>query len=239
MSYEVPISESITWQYDRAPRMRGLLDAVQKYADASVTDLWTRIESEINLSTSGNWGMAVWANLLGVQRPYLPLTNWLVSEGALYIRSITTGAWHKVVAQDTMGAPAFAVETVGSMRSGSEPIPAEYFRRMLQARFFWMNSNASLKALNQYFSILFPDKQVQITDHLDMSITVSLSTSLNASEQAIIASPDFAPSIAGVEMNIIAADPMKTFGFDGSALSTWCDNSTTVPAPDGIGVFFR
>lgn len=66
----VSLLECLLWQYDKAERLKSLIQACQDEFEGNTTQFWDNFYSNIfNLDTANSFGLTVWGNLLGVQRP--------------------------------------------------------------------------------------------------------------------------------------------------------------------------
>ena len=67
----------ITWQYDNATRLIGLVAMIKSFYDTAVGGAWNKsIDSVFNLYGADSFGLSVWASNLGLNRPtYTPAST--------------------------------------------------------------------------------------------------------------------------------------------------------------------
>lgn len=96
----------------------------------------------------------------------------------------------------------------------------EQYRLLLRARIYLLTFDGSARALNEFFSMLFPGILVQIKDNEDMTATIRFLNNLPAEYAILFVSPfveSFLPRPSGVRYNIQigTTDYTKVFGFEG------------------------
>lgn len=96
----------------------------------------------------------------------------------------------------------------------------DQYRLLLRARIYLLTFDGSARALNEFFSILFPDFTVVIKDNGDMTVDINILNELSPDMAILFHSPYveiFLPRPSGVEYNIInsGVDYTKVFGFEG------------------------
>lgn len=77
------IERSITWQYDNAKNLIGLIELYKSFYDESTKDFFDGILSKFDLTkpigtTPGDgidYGLSVWGKILGVARPFVTVSN--------------------------------------------------------------------------------------------------------------------------------------------------------------------
>ena len=77
----------------------------------------------------------------------------------------------------------------------------DQYRLVLRARIYLLTFDGSVKALNQFFKMLFPTLDVVITDNYDMTVTISILNDLPSEYAVLFAKPfvdTFLPRPAGV-----------------------------------------
>lgn len=66
----VNLLECLLWQYDKAERLKSLIQKCQDEFNGNVKDFWNNFYTNIfNLNTANTFGLSVWGILLGVERP--------------------------------------------------------------------------------------------------------------------------------------------------------------------------
>lgn len=62
--------ECLLWQYNKADRLKSLVEACQAEFDGNIKDFWDNFYTNIfNLDTANSFGLAVWGICLGIERP--------------------------------------------------------------------------------------------------------------------------------------------------------------------------
>ena len=66
----VNLLDCILWQYNKAEKLKALIQECQDEFDGNVEDFWNDFYTNIfNIDTANNFGLTVWGILLGVERP--------------------------------------------------------------------------------------------------------------------------------------------------------------------------
>lgn len=97
----------------------------------------------------------------------------------------------------------------------------DQYRLVLRARIYLLTFDGSVKALNQFFKILFPDLDVVITDNYNMTVTISILNDLPSEYAVLFEKPfvdTFLPRPAGVRYIIGAEEAVSyedVFTFEG------------------------
>jgi len=64
------LNRVILWQYEKAERLKAIIQYQQDFFDEAVTDFWdSHRDDTFNLDTADSFGLRVWGILLGVDRP--------------------------------------------------------------------------------------------------------------------------------------------------------------------------
>lgn len=67
INYDLNLAQNISWYYDQAANIVGLVDKKQAWYDANWKNFWEGWEASIfNLKTANRFGMVVWALILNV-----------------------------------------------------------------------------------------------------------------------------------------------------------------------------
>lgn len=154
------LSKCITWQYDKAHNLVGLimaykdsLNVVQKgiikgFFDISTNGFWTNWRLNIiDIDNANDFGLAIWGKLLGVPRPTL--------------------------AEDT------------ELGTEQQTLPTEIYRKLLKARFRLLGGDATMTAYEEYVQTLF-NGNVKIDNPGDMSLIFTEKNGLSNIEKAFI-----------------------------------------------------
>lgn len=66
----VNLLECLLWQYNKAERLKSLVQSCQDEFNGNTSQFWDNFYCNIfNIDTADTFGLTVWGNLLGVQRP--------------------------------------------------------------------------------------------------------------------------------------------------------------------------
>ena len=154
------LSKCITWQYDKAHNLVGLimaykdsLNVVQKgiikgFFDISTNGFWTNWRLNIiDIDNANDFGLAIWGKLLGVPRPTL--------------------------AEDT------------ELGTEQQTLPTDIYRKLLKARFRLFGGDATMVAYEEYVQTLF-NGNVKIDNPGDMSLIFTEKDGLSNIEKAFI-----------------------------------------------------
>ena len=235
------LSRCQLWQYDKAPNLTAIMEDRIDFYDTQIGGFWKRWSSQVfSISTATTVGLNIWGRILGVSRPMVSATNYTFdTQNNLNWYNPTTGGWCKIwLENDDSDIPVFHVEQLSKLLASTNSISDDVYRKLLLGKIFAFNSNGSIKDINQFLSFIVAGKAFSVWNNRDMTIDVRIGFVPTPSEMAVLTSPDFLPTPAGVLVNFYIADPLKTFGFNGSELATWCTNPET-PVPDGLGSFFK
>lgn len=68
------LERAITWQFDNAPHIIGIIDAIKSFYDQSTKDFFDGILAKVNITDADSvddYGLALWGKILNVARPML------------------------------------------------------------------------------------------------------------------------------------------------------------------------
>ena len=69
----VDLMESVLWQYDRAPNLRGMMEMLQEVMDLDCTGFWRWFQKNVfDIRTANMFGVSLWAAAAGVDLPQKP-----------------------------------------------------------------------------------------------------------------------------------------------------------------------
>ena len=84
------ITRCITWQFDKATRLVGIITALKDFYDQSTGELWDgMIDSVENIDEANDYGLSVWGKILNVRRP-------VVNDGTS-LGPISSDAYRKIL----------------------------------------------------------------------------------------------------------------------------------------------
>lgn len=109
--------------------------------------------------------------------------------------------------------PVYTDES-GNMQTFSD----DQYRLVLQARIYLLTFDGSVRALNEFFKLLFPDLTVQIIDNYDMTVQILIDGELPDMYKVLFEKPfvdTFLPRPTGVQYIVgDKAEIKDVFGFD-------------------------
>lgn len=155
-NYDANVLATLLWQYENAPNIKALLTAKQTVWDEDFTAFWTDFETNIfNLKTANDFGLSVWAIILGAPITYI----------------ITAGG------QPSWGFGTNHVNfTNGNFSSvgGSNAtytLSTETARVILQLRYFMLTGTCTVPAINRALKYIFADNygSAYLADGLNMT----------------------------------------------------------------------
>lgn len=69
-NFNLDLSPIVLWQYQDAPRIKGMIANQQKFVDENITAFWESWNKDImNLQTCNTFGLSVWGRILQTARP--------------------------------------------------------------------------------------------------------------------------------------------------------------------------
>lgn len=244
LDYSIDFDPVYLWQYNYARKFLYILKGINNFFDVNVTGFWEKWYNDVyNIDTATTFGLNVWGEILGVQRPYQNPENFhLTLDDRFQLFNPTTGKWYTVVCRGLSTKVAFAVEATGSPLDAPDFVDDETYRTYLKGRMFLYGSNGSMYDINKYLTYIFPSQSVYAINNLDMSISVIFYSTLTKRDLALLNDEGFLPLPAGVELKIVQADPNNTWGWEGQNLNTFNDDAFDgqEPSPDwGKGIFYQ
>lgn len=154
------LSRCITWQYDNAKNLIGI---ILSYTDANGNTSGGLIKGFFDESTNGFW------------------TNWRLN--VIDIDSADDfglSIWGKL-----LSCPRVAISADSELEVEEQSIPREMYRKLLKAKFRLLGSNATIDDYREYVDTIFSGT-VEISNPGDMSLTFSEGDDLTNIEKALI-----------------------------------------------------
>lgn len=193
--FSVNLLQALLWQYNDAANLQSLLEQKSDWYEINQKEFWENWYRDVfDLRTANNFGLAVWAIILG-----LPLA----------------------VDKPPSGGPAFGFGDFNQnyehgnyqgSPSSSIVLSADQKRIVLRLRYYQLVSRGTVPEINALLNDLFGYRNVYVLDGLDMTITYVFATALDASVQQILDQYDVLPRPAGVEIKYLVVG-RKVFGF--------------------------
>lgn len=120
------LSQSILWQYDHAPNLIGMFSGIGGLLKKDVSDFWDWFAEHVaDIDKADYFGLNVWGVTLGVPRPFIPH-----GQGE---------------------EPGHGAYGEGELR----PLSNEVFRRVLKARMYMLDADASCAEFAEGLKIAF------------------------------------------------------------------------------------
>jgi len=196
LDYSVNLLRALLWQYNEAERLEGLLRAKQSWYDENQTQFFTDWYADVfNLQTANDFGLAVWAIILGLPLAVAP--------------DDSTG-------QDIFG---FAADDENfnngnfAASGASIVLTTEQKRLVLRLRYFQLTTRHSVTQANEILKAVFGAGQVYVVDSLLMKIRYVFTTPPAPQVQFILTNYDLLPRPAAVKADYIVMGEADGFGF--------------------------
>lgn len=195
--FSVNLMRALLWQHNEALRLETLLALKQNWYDIEARDFWENwVRDVFNLQTANDFGLAVWAIILGV-----PLSS-----------------------GDTPDDPdkpifGFADDDVNFDNGNFAawlglPLTTAQRRLILRLRFFQLTTRGTVPEINAFMSTLFSDLgTVYVSDGLDMSARYVFGFPLSPDLEAVLAGFDLLPRPAGVKVDYAVIPDAEGWGF--------------------------
>jgi len=199
--FESNLLQVLLWQYNEAANIQSLLEKKQEWTDQNVTQFindW--YDNVYNLNTTNEFGLQVWAIILGVKFDLATVTI-----------TQAFGFDHN----GTFDTSTFAPENGTSLT-------IEQRRTILKFRYLYLTTNATIDKIDSAVKAILGNTAM-VYDNLDMTLTVAMANYPDFYTKFILDNYNVIPRPAGVELKY-ALGYSRWFGFDGS-LGNNFDNS--------------
>lgn len=181
------------WQNNLAERFLALMTFKQTFADTAITTFLTTWQKDVfDLRTCNNFGLSVWSVILGLplytvtggSRPDYPAFGFAPPAGMVYQNY----------------AKNFDNGNFGQTGDYSTTLTTEEKRQVLQLRAYSLMTSGNQTEINKFLAYLYPDKQMRLSDNLDMTVTYKIKSG-SFKDNFIQALRDFGclPTPAGVK----------------------------------------
>lgn len=202
-NYDVDIMAAALWQHSNAPNILALLQEKQDFNDTNQTDFWNDFYTNIfNIATANDFGLSVWAIILGAPILYN------VDQGSN--PSWGFGQYHQ---NFTNGNFAPTNGTIVNY-----PLSTESARIILQLRYYQLTGTCTPPAINRMLKSVFASYgPAHIIDGLDMTQRYIFGFDLPSDLQFAFNNFDVLPRPAGVGNTwVIFVEPPWGFNSDAS-----------------------
>lgn len=194
--YSVNLLRALLWQYNEAERLEALVRAKQAWYDENQTQFFTNWYDDVfNLQTANDFGLAVWAIILGLPLAVAPND------------SSEQNIWGFAADCENFNNGNFAA-------TGSTIIlTPEQKRLVLRLRYFQLTTRHSVTQANEILKAVFGEGQVYVSDSLLMKIRYVFTTVPDPQVQFILTNYDLLPRPAGVKADYVVIGDADGFGF--------------------------
>lgn len=189
---------ALLWQYEKAVRLRSLIDAKQTWYEGAQTAFWTDwIRDVFDLRTANDFGLSVWARILNV-----PLLAVAPSSGLREVFGF---------GEENLN---FTNGNFGRDEDAALSLSTEQRRLALRLRYFQLTTRGTVPEINAFLASLFSDQgRVYVLDGGDMTASYVFDFLPSPSVLFVLETFDLLPRPAGVGITILI-NPADQFGFD-------------------------
>lgn len=187
---------ALLWQYEKAVRLRGLLEAKQLWYETQHSAFWSDwIRDVFDLRTANDFGLSVWARILNV-----PLLAFAPASGLRPVFGF---------GDENLN---FENGNFGRDVDAALSLTTEQRRLALRLRYFQLVTRGTVPEINAFLSSLF-EGDVYVLDGGDMTATYVFGFLPDPSVTFVLEQFDLLPRPAGVRVSILI-NPADRFGFD-------------------------
>lgn len=225
--YEVPLSESLLWQYQDATNLQSIVGQKQTWYDVNQTEFWENwfntvfwLWNQTPLDQPGaftDFGAAVWAIILGIPLQIGPTP---FPEGTMVFSF-----------DGTMDNPNWNFDNGCFTNGSSISLTLQDKLLILRLRYFQLVTRGAVLEINAFMKKVFDaygyDGEVFVRDGLNMTCQYLFTTPISVNLQYILETYDILPRPSGVKLYIIV-DPFSLFGFDSLGENMNFDNGAFI-----------
>ena len=194
--FSVDLLQNILWQYDATHNLRGLVEQKEAWYTANQTVFWEDWVTDVfDLNTANDFGLSVWAVILGVPLVVVPDPD----PGKI--------------------AFGFGIERANFNNGNFAPtadgfgLTTEQKRLVLKLRYFQLITRGAAPEVNAFMNYVFGPGEVYVADGLSMQIRYVFASEVPAALQLIFDNYDLLPRPAAVGVRVVSNDPLAGFGF--------------------------
>lgn len=216
--FSVDLLRHLTWQYNDAERLQGLLRRKQAWYDANHRDFWINWHRDVfDLTTANDFGLSVWARILD-----FPLVANVEASPS------TKVAWGFGAKRKNFGHGNFSRSVAGAIS-----LNTEQKRLVLRLRYFQLTSNGTIPQINTVMNALFGAQgSAYALDAYNMTMTFVFNFVPSSSIQFILQQYDLLPRPAGVKATYLF-DPEKKWGYGQYRLNYYQKNEENMLYANG------
>lgn len=194
--FSVDLLINILWQYDSTTGLRGLVEQKEAWYTEEHTDFWNDwIVDVFNLDTANDFGLAVWAIILGIPLVVVPPPD----PGKV--------AFGFGIERANFNNGNFAPS------SNSFGLTTEQKRLILKLRYFQLITRGAAPEVNAFLNHVFGPGEVYVADSLHMKIRYVFTNEIPSALKLVFDNYDILPRPAGVGADWRSDNPDAGFGF--------------------------
>lgn len=194
--FSVELLQNVLWQYDDTTALRGLVAQKQAWYELYHTQFWDDwIVDVFNLDTANDFGLAIWAVILGVPLVVVP-------------------------APDADKIPfGFAADDLNfnngnfAASGGSFNLTTEQKRIVLKMRYFQLVTRGAVPEINEFLNYIFGPGAAYVTDGLNMTARYVFVQPLPSAIELVLQAYDLLPRPAAVGIDIVIIGEADGWGF--------------------------
>lgn len=194
--FSVDLLRNLLWQYNEAASLESLLTQKEAWYTTYHTQFWNDwITDVFDLTTANDFGLAVWAIILGVPLVVSPDPD---------------------PDKDPFG---FAVDDLNfnngnfANTGGGFGLTTEQKRLVLKLRYFQLVTRGAAPEINRFLEYVFGPGAVYVADGLNMTMRYVFSQPLPSNVELVLTSYDLLPRPAAVGSDIVIIGEADGWGF--------------------------
>lgn len=194
--FSVDLLRNVLWQYDATHNLRGLIAQKESWYTEEHTEFWNDwIVDVFDLNTANDFGLSVWAVILGIPLIVVPAPD----PGKI--------------------AFGFGIERANFTNGNFAPtsnsfgLTTEQKRLVLRLRYFQLVTRGAAPEVNAFLATVFGPGEVYVADGLIMRIRYIFTNEIPSALQLIFENYDILPRPAGVGADWRSDNPLAGFGF--------------------------
>lgn len=195
--YSVNLLRNLLWQYNDAVNLQALIQQKEDWYTENHEEFWTDWYTDVfNLQTANDFGLAVWAVILGIPLVITPDPD------------PDKIAWG-------FGAPHVNFNNGNFSSSGTGyGLTTEQKRLVLRLRYFQLITRGAVPEVNAFLAWVFGEGAVYVTDGLNMHARYVFSPgALPSAVELVLTSYDLLPRPAGVGVDFVVIGEADGWGF--------------------------
>lgn len=194
--FSIALLRNVLWQYDGTKSLRGLIEQKSDWYQQYQTDFWNDwIRDVFDLDTANDFGLAVWAFILGVPLIVVPPPD---------------------PDKDPFG---FAADDLNfnngnfANTGGSFNLTTEQKRLVLKLRYFQLVTRGAPPEINAFLNYVFGYGVAYVVDGLNMTARYVFAQPLPSQVELVLTAFDLLPRPAAVGADIVIIGDADGWGF--------------------------